>query len=103
MISEIERFHSAVKGSPELNQGLESASNPDDLVAFAGSNGYNFSVEDLEQWGGLKKGQLRGEDELSDADLENAAGGVGGYLGAVIGITESMARAAYNDIKRLLT
>lgn len=102
MISEIVRFHIAVNGSPELLKGLQSASNADEFVAFAGSNGYNFSVEELEQWGGLNKGHLKGEEELSTDDLNNVAGGgAGDVASALYNGGKHVAKAAWNDFKSI--
>jgi predicted ribosomally synthesized peptide with nif11-like leader len=70
MISELDRFHTAVRESPQLLQGLQSANSPEDLVGFAASQGYNFSARELETWGTEKVGS-----ELTDADLETVAGG----------------------------
>jgi predicted ribosomally synthesized peptide with nif11-like leader len=102
MISEIDRFHTAMNGSPELRQGLQSANNADELVAFAGSNGYNFSVEELEQWGGLTKGHLKGQDELSADDLEKVtAAGAGDVASALYYGGKHVVKAAWNDFKSL--
>jgi predicted ribosomally synthesized peptide with nif11-like leader len=80
MISELKRFHSAVGSSPELRQGPQSAGSPDELgsvVSYAASQGYTFSAGELEEWGKQKAGS-----ELSDADLDNVAGGgTGGGTG----------------------
>lgn len=83
MISEIERFHSAVGGSPELRQGLQSASGPDEfgsIVSYAASKGYSFSAGELEEWGKQKVG-----GELSAADLDTVTGGADGTTGSGAG------------------
>ena len=76
MISEIERFRTAVSGSPELRKGLESANGADELdsvASYASSKGYNFSASELEEYGKQKAGS-----ELSDSELDTVAGGTTG-------------------------
>jgi predicted ribosomally synthesized peptide with nif11-like leader len=90
MISEIERLQSAIDGSAELRQGIESTGNPDELVKYAGGKGYNFSVAELEQWGS-KNPKVTGE--LSSADLDGVVGGTN-----VIG----WAFGTYYDLKHAL-
>ena len=74
MISEIERLHSAAGDSAELRQVLQSVSSLDGFVTYAGSKGYDFSLDELKQWA-TKNGVVEGE--LSLADLDNVAGGRG--------------------------
>jgi len=72
MISEIERFHSAVRDSPDLRAGLDAACQPDNaFIAYARSKGYSFSKDELRQWGKSKEG------ELPAADLDKVVGGRG--------------------------
>ena len=43
MISEMDRFDTAVHYPPELRAGVQATKSPEDFVAFAGSIGYQFS------------------------------------------------------------
>lgn len=70
-MTEIERFDHAVRGSEQLREGLRSAQGPEDVVAYAASNGYRFSASELEQWASKQPG-----GELSERELETVSGGI---------------------------
>lgn len=75
MISEIDRFHNAIHDSVELRLALQSLSGLEDFVTFANVRGYNFTVPELHEWNRKKR-----KGELSDSDLELAAGGSEGNV-----------------------
>ena len=74
---EIERFQAAVRTSPELADGLKTASFPADCVAYASTHGFNFSATELETW---SKPKMAGE--LSTSDLDRVFGGQAATTGS---------------------
>ena len=79
MITEVDRFHSAVRGSKELRQELQSINGLDGIVGLARSKGYDFSSSELMTWGKNKLGgdssDSVGDGDLSEAKLKSLAGG----------------------------
>jgi len=79
MITEVDRFHSAVRSSKELRQELQSINGLDGIVGLARSKGYDFSSNELMTWGKKKLGgdfpDAVGEGGLSEANLKSLAGG----------------------------
>jgi len=79
MITEVDRFHSAVRSSKELRQELQSINGLDGIVGFARSKGYDFSSNELMTWGKEKLGgdfsDAVDEGDLSEANLKPLAAG----------------------------
>lgn len=63
--SQLKNFLEALKLDAALRQRIQEASDNADIVAIASDAGYAISMDDL----------TGAEAELSDEDLENAAGG----------------------------
>jgi predicted ribosomally synthesized peptide with nif11-like leader len=79
MITEVDRFHNAVRGSKELRQEVQTVSDLDGIVGLAQSKGYDFSSSELMTWGKNKLGgdssDSVGDGDLSEAKLKSLAGG----------------------------
>ena len=65
---QIKAFLEAVKADAELQEKLKAASDTDAVVAIAKAAGFVISPDDLK----------KAKAEVSDAELEGAAGGAGG-------------------------
>jgi predicted ribosomally synthesized peptide with nif11-like leader len=61
---QLKAFLEAVKADAVLQEKIKAASDPDEAVAIAKESGFAISVDDLKQ-----------RREVSDAELENLAGG----------------------------
>jgi predicted ribosomally synthesized peptide with nif11-like leader len=71
MNDEIERFSKDIARDVQLREQLKRAgTDPEQVVRFANSHGYRFSMEDVDR---LTRGDGQ---ELSESDLEKVTGGV---------------------------
>ena len=68
----VAQFMSFAKDSPETQEQLRAAKTQDDVVSIASSSGYQFSADDLNAYGKARASN----SELSDEQLEGAAGGI---------------------------
>ena len=69
--SEVERFTNDLKTQPELRDAVKQhAESMANVVSFAGSRGYSFTVEEAKECL-----QSRAGTELDDAQLDAATGG----------------------------
>ena len=65
---QLKAFLEKVKADTSLQEKLKAASDADAVVAIAKEAGFNVSAEDL----------TKAQSEVSDEELESAAGGTGG-------------------------
>ena len=72
LVEDLKCDHKRLKNSDFLNQ----------LINLAKQEGYEFTEEDLEQYGKISENKV----ELSDVNLENVAGGKSGKLFVMLGI-----------------
>jgi len=71
MIDELKRFASDLATNNALKTKLGTIENtPDSVVAFAQSHGYNFTLEDVQQYTHVSE-----DGELTEAQLETVGGG----------------------------
>ena len=70
-MSEAERFANDLKNQPDVRDGVKQhAGSMADVVAFAGSRGYSFTVEEAKQYPAITGGVA-----LDHAQLDVVAGG----------------------------
>ena len=67
---QLKAFLEKVKADTSLQEKLKAASDADGVVAIAKAAGFVISAEELK----------RAQSEISDEELEGAAGGIGTYL-----------------------
>jgi predicted ribosomally synthesized peptide with nif11-like leader len=89
-IAEIERFAADVNSNAALRTEVETFATDskteslDGLAALAAAKGYSFTADELKQ---QAKAAAKADKSLSDAELDNVAGGfVGGGPGNVFGM-----------------
>ncbi|WP_114990935.1 Nif11-like leader peptide family natural product precursor [Synechococcus sp. UW179A] len=70
---QLKAFLEKVKGDTELQENLKAAADADAVLAIAKEAGFSVSVDDLKE-AGFK------QSEISDRELEDAAGGDSGAL-----------------------
>jgi len=76
----IAKFQEAFAQKPELSEKLKDARTPEALVAAAKAEGFDFTVEELKEYGkaaapsGMNSGDAA-QRELSPEELEKVAGG----------------------------
>lgn len=77
-MSELERFTQALQGDKELVEELKSRGNDlEEIVRFANSKGYNFSLQELVT-------AAEENETLSEEELESVAGG---FLTCLAGVS----------------
>ena len=78
---DVHRFFKAGESAPELKAKFQSLATPEQFAEAASAEGYEFSTEDLESvLGELRASTIeREQGELSEAELEAAAGGLALY------------------------
>ena len=69
--TEVERFFKDMAANPDLKSGVGEKTTMENLVSYAQSKGYQFSTNDVE----ALSARQQGKGELSDAQLEQVAGG----------------------------
>ena len=89
MNDEIERFSKDIATDAKLRDQLKQVgTDPDQVVRFANSHGYRFSMEDVDQL-------VRGDgQELSESDLDSVVGGVAWMV--VVGSSSGYVYATQN-------
>lgn len=81
---QLKAFMEAVKADEALKAKLKEAKSAADVVGIAKQTGFTFSAEELES------AQKAERDGVSDAELENAAGGEGGFCIPAIAVVGSL-------------
>ena len=76
-IAEIERFAADLKSNEALRAEAEKALAETSIVAFAGSKGYAFTADEAKQH--IKAKAKAAGKELTDAELDGVAGGLGDH------------------------
>ena len=81
----IDELFMAAESDEKLNEQLEAAISPEELVEIATRQGYELTVADLERLHHYDQEQAQlnsddlGDDELSEQELELVAGGRAGF------------------------
>ncbi len=78
-VAELERFGKDVEANADLKGELTKAGADEAaMVSFANGKGYDFTAEDLKAAIEKRKG------ELSEEELDKAAGGIMGFVGGTV-------------------